>query len=256
MWHLQTQQCESCTFINAPTDAACVMCYTLRTQAKDLAVQWEWRADEKWIPYDLPSCMELELAFKQGLKSIELSKGYFSGKPGYVVHFGYPDDGKDHSSSGDTNSSAPSAKPPSRRPVSLRGRGRRSTAKQNAATTTPSPSSSNTSANANTDTGQNQDNSGSENKAAIQSSTSVPTSSVKKSGSVNVDMHGVATGQRMHQLNTGTGNQRPVRRIGTDDHELFSDVDLFSIVHIILSASKQYLSNPFSFPNCDTSICA
>lgn len=80
-------ECESCTYINKPTAACCEMCFTLRMTAKDLPVQWEWKADEKWIPYDLPSTLQIEEAFKQGKSPVRLSQGYFEDNPGYDVHF-------------------------------------------------------------------------------------------------------------------------------------------------------------------------
>jgi hypothetical protein len=48
------------------------MCYTVRTSAKDLPTFWEWQADDQWIPYDLPSCQQIEAAW-QSVPSIYLS---------------------------------------------------------------------------------------------------------------------------------------------------------------------------------------
>ncbi|CAG8545514.1 8597_t:CDS:2 [Paraglomus occultum] len=67
------------------------MCYRNRTEAKDLPVQWEWRANpDQWIPYDLASASELEDAYQQNKPVCKPAKGYFSAiSYRYEVHFNY-----------------------------------------------------------------------------------------------------------------------------------------------------------------------
>jgi len=82
-------QCEACTTFNAPTEIACTVCFTTRMTAKDVAVTWEWQAEgEVWIPYDLPTCLQVEDAHKQQLDRVSLTSGFFASQPGvYEIHF-------------------------------------------------------------------------------------------------------------------------------------------------------------------------
>ncbi|RGB36997.1 hypothetical protein C1646_666562 [Rhizophagus diaphanus] len=58
--------CERCTYVNEGIDLTCAMCFLTRTDAKDLPVQWEWRANpDQWIPYDLASSSELEDSYQR-----------------------------------------------------------------------------------------------------------------------------------------------------------------------------------------------
>lgn len=84
-------QCEACTTFNAETEIACTICYTTRMTAKDVAVTWEWHAEgETWIPYDLPTCMQVEEAYKQKLDRVSLTSGFFSSQPGaYEIQFSW-----------------------------------------------------------------------------------------------------------------------------------------------------------------------
>ncbi len=50
-------------------------------------MQWEWRADEKWIPYDIPSVVQIETAFQEKRPRVDLSQGFFEGKRGYLISF-------------------------------------------------------------------------------------------------------------------------------------------------------------------------
>jgi hypothetical protein len=65
------------------------MCFSTRTEAKDFeGSQWQWRAGDIWIPYDLDSCGLLERAFQEKRVSrISLEHGYFAENPGYQVAF-------------------------------------------------------------------------------------------------------------------------------------------------------------------------
>ncbi|KAG9287348.1 hypothetical protein G9A89_023719 [Geosiphon pyriformis] len=87
----QTWSCERCTFINQGIDLTCIMCYLIRTDAKDLPVQWEWRANpDQWIPYDLASSAELEEAYQRGDSSFSPKKGFFASTPDhYEIQFNY-----------------------------------------------------------------------------------------------------------------------------------------------------------------------
>lgn len=84
-------QCEACTTFNAETEIACTICFTTRMTAKDVAVTWEWHAEgETWIPYDLPTCMQVEEAYKQKLDRVSLTSGFFSSQPGaYEIQFSW-----------------------------------------------------------------------------------------------------------------------------------------------------------------------
>jgi flagellar basal body rod protein FlgC len=47
----------------------------------------QWQADEKWIPFDLESCREIELAFTNAkIDNVRLTHGWFA-KNSYEVHF-------------------------------------------------------------------------------------------------------------------------------------------------------------------------
>jgi len=89
--HSGQWQCEACTTFNAETEIACTMCFTTRMTAKDVAVTWEWHAEgETWIPYDLPTCMQVEEAYKQKLDRVSLTSGFFSSQPGaYEIQFAW-----------------------------------------------------------------------------------------------------------------------------------------------------------------------
>jgi hypothetical protein len=119
------------------------MCYVVRPDTRNVSVTWEWQAEDKWIPYDMPSCLQIEKAFQEGSASVTLNQGYFADKAGYTVHFGPKTKGA-----------------------------------------TPKKS---------------------EKKAAAKPGG-------KKS--------------EMYQINTGTQGTRRVRRIGSDDSELFQSIDL------------------------------
>lgn len=82
-------QCEACTMFNPQTEIACTMCFTSRMGVKDVPVTWEWQAEgDTWIPYDLPTCVQLEEAFNQKLERVSLSSGFFADQPGvYEITF-------------------------------------------------------------------------------------------------------------------------------------------------------------------------
>lgn len=65
------------------------MCYNLQFAAKDLPVQWEWKAEEKWIAYDVPTCAQLEEAFQKRSRGVLLSAGYFEDKREYQVMYNH-----------------------------------------------------------------------------------------------------------------------------------------------------------------------
>lgn len=80
--------CEACTSFNANTEIACTVCFTTRMSAKDVAVTWEWQAEDVWIPYDLPTCLQVEEAYKQKLDRVVLSSGFFASQRGaYEIQF-------------------------------------------------------------------------------------------------------------------------------------------------------------------------
>ncbi|CAG8716460.1 6637_t:CDS:2, partial [Ambispora leptoticha] len=83
--------CERCTFRNEAIDLTCVMCYQTRTDAKDLPVQWEWRANpDQWIPYDLASSAELEDAYQRRDAMLSPTRGFFaSTSDRYEIRFNY-----------------------------------------------------------------------------------------------------------------------------------------------------------------------
>jgi len=83
--------CERCTYINGGIELTCVMCYQIRTDAKDLPVQWEWRANpDQWIPYDLASSAELEEAYQRRDVVFTPKRGFFATTPDrYEVRFNY-----------------------------------------------------------------------------------------------------------------------------------------------------------------------
>uniref|UniRef100_A0A1D1XQL8 RING finger protein 148 n=1 Tax=Anthurium amnicola TaxID=1678845 RepID=A0A1D1XQL8_9ARAE len=83
--------CERCTFVNEGIDLSCEMCQLTRTDAKDLPVQWEWRANpDQWIPYDLASSSELEDCYQRRKTSITPKQGYFASiSDRYEVRFNY-----------------------------------------------------------------------------------------------------------------------------------------------------------------------
>nr|CAG8524526.1 8769_t:CDS:2 [Entrophospora candida] len=83
--------CERCTFINRGIDLTCSMCFLTRTNAKDLPVQWEWRANaDQWLPYDLACAAELEEAYQNKKTVITPRKGYFSSiRDTYEIRFNY-----------------------------------------------------------------------------------------------------------------------------------------------------------------------
>ncbi|CAG8502767.1 17578_t:CDS:2 [Dentiscutata erythropus] len=90
--NLQVQwACERCTFINEGLNLTCTMCFLTRTDAKDLPVQWEWRANpDQWIPYDLASSSELENAYQNNLAVLNPKQGYFASIPDrYEIRFNY-----------------------------------------------------------------------------------------------------------------------------------------------------------------------
>src|SRR4051812_3854737 len=79
------QICETCTFVNAPWQLACAVCFALRVNAKDRAVLWEWQADDQYLAYDSLTCAQIEEAFKRGQSYVDLSDGFFRDNPGYRV---------------------------------------------------------------------------------------------------------------------------------------------------------------------------
>jgi len=83
--------CERCTFLNEGIDLSCAMCSLTRTDAKDLPVQWEWRANpDQWIPYDLASSSELEDSYQRKKATIVPKQGYFATiADRYEVRFNY-----------------------------------------------------------------------------------------------------------------------------------------------------------------------
>ncbi len=77
------------------------MCYVARSEIRDLSFVcgwrapsaggslWlaptvscagEWKADVQWIPFDLPSAMEIETAFQAGKGEARLTCGFFEDK--------------------------------------------------------------------------------------------------------------------------------------------------------------------------------
>ncbi|CAB4415622.1 unnamed protein product [Rhizophagus irregularis] len=64
--HRANWSCERCTYVNEGIELnMCNGCFLTRTDAKDLPVQWEWRANpDQWIPYDLASSSELEDSYQ------------------------------------------------------------------------------------------------------------------------------------------------------------------------------------------------
>lgn len=81
-------QCEACTTFNAGTEIACTVCFTTQMSAKDVAVTWEWNAEGVWIPYDVPTCIQVEEAYQQKLDRVGLSSGFFATQRGaYEIQF-------------------------------------------------------------------------------------------------------------------------------------------------------------------------
>jgi len=83
-------ECENCTYINTSADLTCVMCYKVRVCVKDLSVTWQWQAADQWIPYDLPTTLQLEQAFQAGESKVALTVGWFAENDGYIVTFRRP----------------------------------------------------------------------------------------------------------------------------------------------------------------------
>ena len=54
-----------------------------------MACNWEWLDRRSWVPYDAPTCAQLDAAVQQGLQVFTLSAGYFATQPGvYVCNLG------------------------------------------------------------------------------------------------------------------------------------------------------------------------
>eukprot|EP00455_Lapot_gusevi_P009366 TRINITY_DN1418_c0_g1_i1.p1 TRINITY_DN1418_c0_g1~~TRINITY_DN1418_c0_g1_i1.p1 ORF type:complete len:193 (+),score=27.36 TRINITY_DN1418_c0_g1_i1:90-668(+) len=81
--------CENCTYFNKASSICCEMCYRTNTRAKDLDCQWEWQADDQWIPFELPSVHQIEQAFQARQRRVLLSFGFFEENPYYEVVFDY-----------------------------------------------------------------------------------------------------------------------------------------------------------------------
>jgi len=85
---VESWECEKCTFINKAAELTCLMCYTVRVSTKELSVNWQWQASaEQWIPYDLPTTLQIEEAFQKGAAEVDLNKGYFASVPNYTIAF-------------------------------------------------------------------------------------------------------------------------------------------------------------------------
>lgn len=64
------------------------MCFSIRTEAKDIeGPQWQWRAADQWIPYDLETAQQLESVYTNHGESncVTLKHGFFADNYGYRV---------------------------------------------------------------------------------------------------------------------------------------------------------------------------
>lgn len=73
---------------NSDGAACCAVCYTTRPGLYKLECTWEWRAADRWIPYDLAAAREIEIAHAEDHKSVRLTTGWFSEQRAtYAVNF-------------------------------------------------------------------------------------------------------------------------------------------------------------------------
>lgn len=73
---------------NGDGEACCTTCYTVRPGLQALKCTWEWKAADRWIPFDLPAARQIETAFAEQAKEASLTAGWFGEQRAtYVVRF-------------------------------------------------------------------------------------------------------------------------------------------------------------------------
>ena len=77
--------CEKCTFVNEPKAISCAICYHSRFEIKNMSVQWQWQADQRWISYDYETILQIENEYQNKSKECNLSKDFFSSQKGYKI---------------------------------------------------------------------------------------------------------------------------------------------------------------------------
>ncbi|KAJ3039285.1 hypothetical protein HDV00_012373 [Rhizophlyctis rosea] len=89
----QTWNCDTCTFLNKGGEMSCSMCYSPRTAAKDLPVEWQWTAgpSDPWTPYPAPLILDIEAAYAARQPTVALNKGdwFARQKNTYHIRFDY-----------------------------------------------------------------------------------------------------------------------------------------------------------------------